>query len=79
MIKTMMSAGKVAVAVMAIVLVFTSGAELVPAGGDLVVAPAEAFWGLVSWIPLPHFKKSVSDVNGTTVCEGFGVSCIVWN
>ena len=78
MFRTMMSACKIAMAVAAIVLVFSSGVEVIPAGGDLVVAPAEAWWWL-EWIPIPHFKKATTDVNGTTVCVDRGISCIVWD
>ena len=78
MFRTMMRACKIAMALAALGLVFSSGAEVVPAAGELVVAPAEA-WSWPKWLPLPRFRKVTSDSNDeVTTCADLGISCIVW-
>ncbi len=79
MLRSMISASKITLAVVAIVLVISSGAEVLPDGDDLIAAPAEAMWWWIRWIPIPHFKEANTDADGLTICENRGISCIVWN
>lgn len=77
--RTMETTSKAVLVLMALALVMTSGVEVFPAGGDLVVPPAEAAWGWLKWIPIPHFKRAMINADGAILCEGHGISCIVWH
>ncbi len=79
MLRSMMSASKIALAVVAITLVLSSGAEVLPDGDDLIVAQAEARWWWLMWVPVPQLKEANTNADGVTTCSNFGISCIVWN